>query len=80
MLYALHRIRIRTHLRTFANVWSKNAQRNNEHNLRNVDKFTLLPVRIEQFRRIPSYSFALAWNECGDERFHEHKRTTFKIS
>ncbi len=39
-----------------ANTWTKNNQRETQHNLRNNDDFTLPMARIEFFKKIPLYS------------------------
>ena len=64
---------------SFNGVWPKNTSRNNDYNLRNNDDFTLKPVRIELFKRIPLYSFALEWNSIGDLKL-QHNKITFQIA
>ncbi len=61
------------------NVWVKNENRQIDHNLRNVDDFLLPPVRIEQFRKFPVYSFAYLWNTLGNLKLQPNP-ITFEIS
>jgi hypothetical protein len=39
--------------KSFANTWTKNNQRETQHNLRNNDDFTLPMARIEFFKKYP---------------------------
>jgi hypothetical protein len=63
--------------KSFANTWTKNNQRETQHNLRNNDDFTLPMARIELFKKIPLYSLPLAWNIVGDIKL-QHNKTTFR--
>jgi hypothetical protein len=65
--------------RSFNQTWLKNNQRQNEHNLRNYDDFTLPNPRIEQFKRFPIYSLPLEWNQAEVLTLYE-LRTTFKFA
>ncbi len=64
---------------SFNNVQVKKENRQIDHNLSNVDDFLLPPVRIEQFRKFPVYSFAYLWNTLGDLKLQLNP-ITFKIS
>ena len=64
---------------SFSNVWRKNLVRDNVYNLRNNDDFILHPFRIELYKKIPIYSFALEWNQLGDLKF-QYNKITFQIA
>jgi len=64
---------------SFRNVWPRNEDRQIEHNLRNVNDFTLPNPRIELFKKFPLYSLALEWNNSGVLSLYENK-TTFKFA
>ncbi len=63
--------------KSFANTWTKNNQRETQHNLHNNDDFTLPMARIEFFKKIPLYSLPLAWNILDDIKL-QHNKTTFR--
>ena len=73
-LIFMHSIEFNYAPSSFNEVWTKNTQRNNLYKLRNNDDSTLKPVRIELFKRIPVYSFALEWNEVGDLKFQSNRK------
>jgi hypothetical protein len=75
----MHSIEYNYAPRAFANTWSKNADRNIGHALRNYNDYTLPIPRLEMFKRIPHYSLPAAWNTEGDIRFQQNK-ITFKIA
>ena len=65
--------------RSFNQTWQKNNLRQNDHNLRNFNDFTLPNPRIEQFKRFPIYSLPLEWNQERVLTLYENKMT-FKIA
>jgi hypothetical protein len=67
-------------LSSFANIWTKNAEREIDYNLRNVDQYVIPPIRLELFRKIPLVSLPTAWNEHGEGLRFQHNRITFKIA
>jgi hypothetical protein len=65
---------------TFSSTFTKNNDRNIDHNLRNVNDFLIPFARIDLFKKIPLYSFPKAWNDdIGDLRFQRNK-ITFQIA
>jgi hypothetical protein len=66
--------------RSFANIWTKNAEREIEYNLRNDEQYVIPPIRIELFRKTPFVSLPTAWNELSEGLRFQHNRITFKIA
>ena len=62
---------------SFRHIWPKNNMRNNDHNLRNANDFTLPNPRLELFKRFPIYSLPLEWNQAGVLTLYEN-RVTFR--
>ncbi len=62
---------------TFSNIWTTNAARNPDIELRNNLDLYLPPPKFEGFKKFPLYNFAKSWNEIGDMRF-QHNRSIFK--
>jgi len=62
---------------SFRHIWQKNNMRNNDHNLRNANDFTLPNPRLELFKRFPIYSLPLEWNQAGVLTLYEN-RVTFR--
>jgi hypothetical protein len=58
---------------SFDNIWTKNNQRDTQHNLHNNKDFALSMPRIELFKKIPSYSLPSAWNNSGDNTIQQNK-------
>ena len=56
---------------SFHGMWTKNEDRNLATQLRNNDDFYLPSVHIEQFKKIPLYSFPQEWNKLGDLKFQK---------
>jgi len=65
---------------SFRNVWTVNESRDLNYELRNRDIFSIPPVRIELFRKIPLYSLPNEWNNLVENIRLQHNRTTFKIA
>jgi hypothetical protein len=65
--------------RSFNLTWQKNNLRQIDHNLRNLNEFTLPNPRIEQFKRFPIYSLPMEWNLERVLTLYEN-RTTFKLA
>ena len=63
--------------RSFSMTWQKNNLQQNDHNLRNLNEFTMPNPRIEQFKRFPIYSLPMEWNLERVLTLYEN-RTTFK--
>ena len=74
----MHAIYFNNAHQSFRGVWKKNSEINQHVELRNNDDFYLPSVHNENFRKIPLYSFAKAWNELGDTK-SQHNPTTFAI-
>ena len=51
---------------SFVNIFSYNASRNIDYDLRNAGAYAIPAVRIEFFKRFPLYTFQTAWNDLGD--------------
>jgi len=64
---------------SFAGTWTRNINRETEHNLRNNDDFTVPAPHYENFKKYPLYSFPYAWNNLGDVKFQRNK-VTFQIA
>jgi hypothetical protein len=79
-LLFFHSVEFKYAPRSFANTWTKNADREIEYNLRNDEQYTIAPIRIELFRKIPLVSLPTAWNELGEGLRFQHNRITFKIA
>ena len=58
---------------SFEHVWAKNRDRQLSQNLRNENEFRLPNPRIEFFKKLPSYSLPLEWNNAGDLVFYDNK-------
>ena len=65
---------------SFANVFTKNANRDIDYILRNVSSCTIPPVRMESFKRFPLYTFPKLWNELGDHLSYKKNKITFQIA
>ena len=65
--------------KSFNNLWTLNAARHLELNLRNDDLYTLPNPRIEFLKKIPLYSLPFEWNRAGILTYYEN-RTAFKIA
>jgi hypothetical protein len=76
-LLFMHSINFSYAPKSFVNIWTKNANRqeNRNLNLRNDNLFTLPAPRIEFFKRIPLYLLPLEWNSIGPLVFYENKFT-----
>ena len=72
----MHTIYYNTAHASFHDSWTKNADRNINIALQNNVDFYVPPVKLELFRKIPLYSFAIAWNNLGDTKF-QHNPVTF---
>ena len=64
---------------SFKNIWTLNANRATEYELRNSNDFTVQFPRYEGFKKYPLYSFAKIWNESGDLRLYNN-RVTFCVA
>jgi hypothetical protein len=58
---------------SFNNIWTKNANRDHEHNLRNNELYRLPHIRLELFRKIPLYLLLSEWNILGNLTFQRNK-------
>jgi hypothetical protein len=80
LLLALDVDEPRSNLPTFMNCWIKNGIRNQNLNLRNADDYYIPYPRVDSFKNIPLYSFALEWNNLAEEIKYQYNRITFKIA
>jgi len=76
----IHSVEYGYGLPTFMNCWIKNGIRNQNLNLRNADDYYILNPRVDSFKNIPLYSFALEWNNLAKEIKYQYNRITFKIA
>jgi hypothetical protein len=65
-LKIMHAIHFEYAPKSFTNIWTKNANRNININLRNNALYQLPFVRIEIFRKTPLYTLPAEWNVLGD--------------
>ena len=79
-LHFMHAIHYNYAPGSFANVFTKNANRDIDYILRNVSSYTIPPVRIESFKRFPLYTFPKLWNELGDHLSYQKNKITFQIA
>ena len=77
-LQFMHSIRFKYAPESFNDVWTLNANREHEYQLRNNNEFVLIAPRIEFVKKQPIYSLPNEWNALGDLRF-QHNMTTFRI-
>ena len=77
-LQFMHSIRFKYAPKSFNDVWTLNANREHEYQLRNNNEFVLIAPRIEFVKKQPIYSLPNEWNALGDLRF-QHNMTTFRI-
>ena len=77
-LQFMHSIRFKYAPESFNDIWTLNANREHEYQLRNNNEFVLIAPRIEFVKKQPIYSLPNEWNALGDLRF-QHNMTTFRI-
>jgi hypothetical protein len=65
-LHFMHSIEDNNVPSSFELTWTKNNATQQNHNLRNMDKYVLPHPRIEFFKKIPLYSLPKEWNNIGD--------------
>jgi hypothetical protein len=58
---------------SFDDIWTKNAARHAEHNLRNNELSNLPVIRLELYRKIPLYLLPFEWNNIDDITLHNNK-------
>ncbi len=63
----------------FRDTWILNVNRDTNYNLRNSNEYAVLRPRIELIKRLPLYSFPVAWNSAGPSKYHSNY-VTFKIA
>jgi hypothetical protein len=63
---------------SFANIWTTNAERAPQLNLRNATDYCLPQPRTEAFKKSPFYALPHAWNELSPYIKCQNNRTTFK--
>ncbi len=56
-----------------------NENRENYYNLRNGHEYNVPRPRLEMFKRLPLYTFPVAWNSAGPSKYHRNY-VTFKIA
>jgi hypothetical protein len=72
-LHLMHAVEYNYAPSSFGDIWTKNAVRHAEHNLRNNELYNLPVIRLELFRKIPLYSLPFEWNNIGDIILHNNK-------
>ena len=55
---------------SFAELWITNRQRIPERELRDADNYYIPPHRIEIVKRMPLFTFPLAWNDADDIKYN----------
>jgi hypothetical protein len=65
---------------SFDDIWTKNAGRHAEHNLRNNELYNLPVIRLELFSKIPLYSLPFQWNNIGDITLHDNQKPFKKLT
>jgi hypothetical protein len=60
-------------------MFSTNAARNINYELRNEHELVIPFARIEWFKKYPLYTLPSAWNELGLELTHQSNKCTFSI-
>jgi hypothetical protein len=63
---------------SFAETWRTNAERNPDRILRNADDLYIPAHRIEFVKRLPLYSFPLAWNTAPGEKLNPRQHLYLK--
>jgi hypothetical protein len=63
---------------SFAATWITNAERNPDRMLRNADDLYIPAHRVEFVRRLPLYSFPLAWNSAPGEKLNPRQHLYLK--
>jgi hypothetical protein len=63
---------------SFANTWTTNFERNPERALRNANDLFILPHRVEFVKRLPLYTFPLAWNSALGEKLNPRQHLYLK--
>jgi hypothetical protein len=61
--------------KSFNTIWTRNNERQRNHNLRDQNLFSLPVPRIELFKKFPIYSLPHTWNNCGALMFYDNKFT-----
>jgi hypothetical protein len=64
---------------SFNNIWTKNANRDHEHNLCNNELYRLPHIRLELFRKIPLYLLPSEWNILGNLTFQRNKALVLNL-
>lgn len=76
-LLFMHSVYYRYCPKSFNTTWSRNNERNNDHNLRNNNLFDLTNPRTEFFKKSPLYALPFEWNNSGNLIYYENV-VTFK--
>ena len=66
----MHSYRFKKLPLSFADMWPTNEERNPGRNLRNAEELFIQPHRVETVKRMPLYSFPLAWNNASVEKLN----------
>jgi hypothetical protein len=77
-LHFMHSIEYGYCPQSFSNLWIKNFEWTPNANLRNANDFYIPTARVDSFKRIPIYSFPLAWNNLTDEIKFQFNKYTFR--
>ena len=65
--------------KAFDNVWILNERRDLQYELRQTNDLIVPHPRIELFKKAPSYSLAVLWNNLDYNKYHSN-RFTFKYA
>ncbi len=60
------------------NTWTTNIEGNPERALRNANDLFILPHRVEFVKRLPLYTFPLAWNSAPGEKLNPRQHLYLK--
>ncbi len=71
----MHAIEYKYAQSSFDNIWTINATRQINHDLRNNKLSNLSLIRFKLFRKIPLYSIPHEWNNDGNIIFHRIKHS-----
>jgi hypothetical protein len=74
----MHNFHFKQLLPSFVNTWSTNIERNPERALRNANDLYIPPHRVEFVKRLPLFSFPLAWNQAPGDKLNPRQHLYLK--
>ena len=63
---------------SFTNYWVMNRERNLNRQLRNADDFFIATHHLESLKRLPLFSFPLAWNNADNSKLNQNENLSLK--